>query len=95
MESNPFPDATSAFFTSYERVVNQAVGGAVQVRRPYAGLSKTEVMLRGRELPLELTFSCLRPAACQHCGGCNKCNERRHAFANAGMEDKTQYHSKQ
>ena len=95
LESNPFSDAAPAFFSSYERVVNQAVGGAVQVRLPYAGLSKTEVMVRGRELPLEFTFSCLHPVAYQHCGGCNKCNERRQAFAKVGMEDKTKYDSKQ
>jgi 7-cyano-7-deazaguanine synthase len=93
LESNPFPDATPAFFSSYERVVNQGVRGAVQVRRPYAGLSKTEVMLRGRELPLEYTFSCLHPVADRHCGSCNKCNERRDAFAKAGREDKTEYHA--
>jgi 7-cyano-7-deazaguanine synthase len=92
LQSNPFPDATPAFFTAYERAVNQAVGGAVEVCRPYAGLSKTEVMLRGRGLPLELTFSCLRPIAGRHCGRCNKCNERRQAFANGGMEDRTEYH---
>src|SRR5207244_311258 len=56
LESNPFPDATPAFFTAYQDVVNQAVGGSVRVLRPYLGLHKTEVMRRGRELPLGLTF---------------------------------------
>ena len=91
--SNPFPDASLAFFSSFEYVVNQGTGGTVRVLRPYAGLSKTEVMLRGRSLPLELTFSCLRPVVDRHCGVCNKCNERRRAFAAAGMQDKTEYHS--
>lgn len=94
LESNPFPDATPAFFTAYQVAVNQAVGGAVQVSRPYIGLSKTEVLLRDRQLPLELTFSCLRPRAGLYCGDCNKCHERREAFTNAGMEDKTKYNSK-
>src|SRR4051812_45500797 len=67
LESNPFPDATSAFFHAYEQVVNQAVGGSVRVLRPYAGLSKQEVMRRGQSFPLELTFSCIRPMAGQHC----------------------------
>jgi 7-cyano-7-deazaguanine synthase len=91
LESNPFPDATPAFFTAYQDVVNQAVGGAVQVCRPYAGLHKTEVMRRGRGLPLELTFSCIRPVAGRHCGRCNKCAERRRAFADAGLPDRTPY----
>jgi 7-cyano-7-deazaguanine synthase len=91
LESNPFPDATPAFFTAYQNVVNQAVGGAVQVRRPYAGLSKADVLRRGRGLPLERTFSCIRPVAGRHCGRCNKCAERRRAFADAGMADATEY----
>jgi 7-cyano-7-deazaguanine synthase len=91
LESNPFPDATPAFFTAFQDVVNQAVGGAVRVLRPYLGLAKTEVMRRGRDLPLGLTFSCIRPAHGRHCGGCNKCAERRRAFADAGMTDPTEY----
>jgi 7-cyano-7-deazaguanine synthase len=91
LESNPFPDATPAFFAAFEAVVNQAVGGAVRVLRPYLGLAKTEVMRRGRDLPLGLTFSCIRPAGERHCGACNKCAERRRAFADAGLTDPTEY----
>ena len=91
LHSNPFPDATPAFFTAYQDAVNQAVGGLVQVSRPYKGLSKTEVMHRGRRLPLELTFSCLQPKSMLHCGDCNKCEDHRLAFANARMEDRTTY----
>ena len=72
-------------------VVNQAVNGRVQIRLPFAGLSKREVMLRGRGLPLDLTFSCIRPVNGIHCCRCNKCAERRHAFADAGMPDPTRY----
>jgi 7-cyano-7-deazaguanine synthase len=89
--SNPFPDATPRFFAAFQEVVNMAIKGAVEVVRPFAGLGKREVMLRGRELPLDLTFSCIQPAGEQHCGQCNKCAERRHAFANAGLNDKTLY----
>ena len=92
LQSNPFPDATPAFFRAYERVVNRGMGGHVTVARPYAGLSKTEVMARGTGLPLELTFSCISPVAGRHCGTCNKCAERRHAFAAAKMIDPTAYH---
>jgi 7-cyano-7-deazaguanine synthase len=45
----------------------------------------------GRGLPLELTFSCLRPADQLHCGACNKCAERQAAFQAAGMRDGTRY----
>jgi 7-cyano-7-deazaguanine synthase len=91
LESNPFADATPAFFTAYQDAVNRAVGGSVRVLWPYLGRGKTEVMRRGRDLPLGLTFSCIRPAGGRHCGACNKCAERRRAFADAPMTDPTAY----
>jgi 7-cyano-7-deazaguanine synthase len=91
LEANPFPDATPEFYAAFEGVVNRAVGGAVRVLQPYRGLHKAEVLRRGRHLPLELTFSCIRPIAGRHCGRCNKCAERRRAFAEAGLADRTSY----
>jgi 7-cyano-7-deazaguanine synthase len=91
LQTNPFPDATSQFFQAMEEVVNRAVGGAVQVRLPFAGMTKTAVMRLGAELPLEHTFSCIQPADRLHCGRCNKCAERRQAFAAAQMRDPTVY----
>jgi 7-cyano-7-deazaguanine synthase len=91
LAANPFPDATPAFIANFQDIVNEAVGGAVRVDRPYAGLSKTEVLRRGHDLPLELTFSCLRPVGGRHCGRCNKCGERRRGFAAAGLVDRTRY----
>jgi 7-cyano-7-deazaguanine synthase len=91
LEANPFPDATPAFFEAFAAAVNQAVGGRVQIETPYTHLSKTDVLQRGRELPLGLTFSCIAPVTGRHCGRCNKCAERRRAFAAAGAEDPTDY----
>jgi 7-cyano-7-deazaguanine synthase len=88
---NPFPDATPAFFDGFARLVSEAVGGAVQVQRPFQQLSKVEVMRRGRGLPLEWTFSCIRPVGGNHCGRCNKCAERQRAFRDAGLPDPTEY----
>jgi 7-cyano-7-deazaguanine synthase len=93
LQTNPFPDATPEFFRTYPEIVNQAVGSQVQVLCPYAGLSKAEVMRRGRTLPLGLTFSCLHPVLDRHCGTCNKCAERRQAFAAVGLSDPTVYHA--
>jgi 7-cyano-7-deazaguanine synthase len=92
LESNPFPDATPAFFAAFQAVVNQAVEGRVRVSQPYLGLHKVEVLRRGRDLPLQWTFSCIRPAQGRHCGRCNKCAERRKAFADACLSDPTPYH---
>jgi len=91
LASNPFPDATPAFFTAFQQAVHLALGGGVEILYPYLGLDKTEVIRRGRHLPLGLTFSCIRPVAGRHCGRCNKCAERRRAFEKAGLADPTEY----
>lgn len=92
---NPFPDATADFFRVFSRAMSLALGQEVEVQAPFATCSKRDVMLRGRSLPLEATFSCISPAATSdgsiHCGRCNKCAERRRAFAAAGLPDATPY----
>jgi 7-cyano-7-deazaguanine synthase len=92
LRGNPFPDATAAFFSAYQDLVNQAVRGNVRIIHPFARLGKVEVLRLGQGLPLEWTFSCIRPVAGRHCGNCNKCAERCRAFAAAGMVDDTEYH---
>jgi 7-cyano-7-deazaguanine synthase len=91
LESNPFPDATPAFFENFRGAVNQGVGGSVRVVLPYAGLHKEEVLRRGAHLPLEHTFSCIQPRQGLHCGRCNKCAERQKGFRAAGVVDPTLY----
>lgn len=91
LASNPFADATEDFFRQFEAAMDQAVCGHVELVRPLGQFSKRQVMRLGRELPLELTFSCLSPVAGAHCGACNKCAERRQAFQNAAMTDPTSY----
>jgi len=93
LQTNPFPDATPKFFRGMQDLVNQAMQGSVEVRLPFGGMKKTAVMRLGRGLPLEHTFSCIAPVGGLHCGRCNKCAERQHAFADAGMIDPTKYHA--
>jgi 7-cyano-7-deazaguanine synthase len=45
----------------------------------------------GRDLPLELTFSCIWPKDHLHCGECGKCAERIKAFHAVDIEDRTDY----
>jgi 7-cyano-7-deazaguanine synthase len=95
LKSNPFPDATPAFFRAFAGAVNQAVdgelGGNVKVLRPFAGMKKKEVVRLGRDMPLEHSLSCMRPIKNVHCGRCNKCAERQLAFREAEMMDPTRY----
>jgi 7-cyano-7-deazaguanine synthase len=89
--SSPFGDATAGFFDDFESALHRATGGRVRLVRPFAQFDKRRVMCLGRGLPLELTFSCIAPAAGIHCGRCNKCAERSAAFRLIDADDPTEY----
>jgi 7-cyano-7-deazaguanine synthase len=92
LAGNPFPDATPHFFAAIAAVGSEALRSSLAVVAPYRELSKSDVIRRGADLPLELTLSCLRPTADgMHCGDCNKCRERVEAFAAANVADRTRY----
>ncbi len=88
---NPFPDATPAFFKSMGAALSRGLGSPITVVAPFRGMTKAQVIRLGKGLPLEKTMSCVQPKGQAHCGRCNKCAERKHAFADAGVRDKTRY----
>jgi len=89
--SNPFPDSTPKFYRDLQAVLNLAVAGSIRLIRPFDQLHKAEVLKLGRELPLQLTLSCVDPIDGIHCGSCSKCAERHDGFLDAGMVDRTTY----
>jgi 7-cyano-7-deazaguanine synthase len=91
LAGNPFSDNSDQFYHSMEAVIEMALNHSITIIRPYSQLDKAEVIRRGNRLPLELTFSCIRPVDNLHCGNCNKCAERIRAFAQADVVDKTRY----
>ena len=91
LAGNPFDDAAPEFFTRFQEMISQATRASIGVVRPFERMTKREVMLAGRQLPLELTFSCLAPVGGLHCGRCNKCAERARAFGQLGVADPTRY----
>lgn len=93
LNANPFADSSREFFDGFARSAGLALGHRLEVLTPYAGLRKADVLALGRNLPLEHTFSCIAPVGERHCQTCNKCAERRKAFAEAGIEDRTMYAS--
>ena len=89
--SNPFPDARPQFFRAVERAVKLGMELPLHVLTPFEGLEKSDVIRRGRALPLELTLSCANPRGSVHCGACTKCAERVEGFRDAGIVDPTRY----
>ena len=91
LRGNPFPDATPGFFETIEASFSEGLRFDLSIIAPFSHLSKKEVLLKGKDLPLELTFSCFSPSGEDHCGKCNKCAERKRAFRNAALSDPTTY----
>lgn len=91
LKSNPFEDASSSFFDKLGEVLSGMWPRTIRIVRPFGELEKQQVMEMGRDLPLDLTFSCIAPRGELHCGQCNKCAERRAAFRLIGVTDPTSY----
>ncbi len=91
LKHNPFGDTTPDFFKNFEEACRLAMGISVQIRAPFREWEKNELIRRFPDFPYELTFSCIHPDGWNHCGRCNKCEERRMHLKKAGIPDKTRY----
>jgi 7-cyano-7-deazaguanine synthase len=93
LAGTPFPDATPEFFASMASALSLGLAHDIRIDTPFGQKEKSDVIKIGVELgvPLELTLSCMNPKDGVHCGLCSKCRERRDAFNDAGVEDKTRY----
>jgi 7-cyano-7-deazaguanine synthase len=91
LSANPFPDGTPQFFQHIQDVLSEGMATKLSLQIPFRQLSKSEVIRRGRGLPLELTFSCICPQKRLHCGECGKCAERIKASRDVGLTDGATY----
>lgn len=91
LRGNPFRDASKRFLTQLAACLSQALGHPIHILMPLAPFHKAQLIRAAEGVPLELTFSCLRPRGRRHCGRCNKCAERARAFRQAGVPDPTDY----
>ena len=89
--TSPFEDAGEKFLADFESALNRGAPRRVQFLSLFGKMNKQQVMALGRNLPLELTFSCISPVGGIHCGRCNKCAERQNAFRIASLRDHTPY----
>lgn len=77
LAGNPFPDSTRKFFDAMEKTLSLGLGVKFKIHTPFLKLKKRQVLSLGGKLPLEFTFSCLKPKSNHRpCGNCNKCRER-------------------
>jgi 7-cyano-7-deazaguanine synthase len=94
-----YPDCRPEFLAAFEQVARLgtragALGGAVRLHAPLAGLDKAAIIQLGVRLGVDyaLTHSCYDPdPAGSACGACDSCELRRRGFAQAGVPDPTRY----
>jgi 7-cyano-7-deazaguanine synthase len=93
LAGNPFPDASTAFFESMAESLSIGLNWRVEIEAPLASMHKADVIRLGASLgvALEATLSCMQPPGGLHCGRCSKCRERRDAFIEDGVVDRTRY----
>jgi 7-cyano-7-deazaguanine synthase len=91
LSDNPFPDGTREFFRAFANAASLALSQPLSIEIPFREMAKGDVIRRGVGLPLELTFSCIRPCGYDHCGDCTKCAERQRGFRDAELADPTSY----
>ena len=87
-----YPDCRERFMEAMGAAIREGTYAAVEVLRPFIGMTKGEIAARGVELGVDYaeTWSCYKGGEL-HCGTCGTCVERREAFAVAGLSDPTRY----
>lgn len=91
LATNPFPDARPDFFRGMSFVLSRALKRKFQLEAPLRHLTKAQVVRLADPRLLRLSFSCINPQRGRHCGRCNKCAERQHAFRRAHLPEPTRY----
>lgn len=87
-----YPDCRPGFVDAMGEAMRQGTFNGVQILAPYTLITKDDIARRGAEMGVDysLTYSCYKGGE-RHCGKCGTCMERREAFADAGIDDPTDY----
>lgn len=87
-----YPDCRPQFNMAMEDAIREGTEKRIQLLTPFYDFTKTGIVKLGEKLkaPMFLSYSCYR-GAIEHCGTCGACNERKEAFKEAGVKDKTIY----
>ncbi len=91
-DSENYPDCRAEFVRAMEKAARLGADSEIHIEAPLVSMRKSEVIRLGVALglPYELTWSCYRDGDL-HCGICESCNNRKRAFAEAGVHDPTSY----
>ena len=87
-----YPDCRPEFIDAMDKATSAGTFVDVRVEAPYTNISKADIVRRGAALGIDYakTWSCYKGSE-MHCGKCGTCVERKEAFADAGVEDPTEY----
>ena len=87
-----YPDCRPEFVDAFDQAAAAGTFVNVHLRSPYTNITKGDIARRGMELGIDYseTWSCYKGGE-HHCGRCGTCVERREAFAQADIDDKTIY----
>ena len=87
-----YPDCRPEFVNAFDHAAQSGTFVGVRLRSPYTHITKADIAARGKQLGIDYakTWSCYKGGE-RHCGRCGTCVERREAFAEAGIEDGTEY----
>ncbi|AKJ64356.1 7-cyano-7-deazaguanine synthase QueC [Kiritimatiella glycovorans] len=95
-----YPDCRPEFIDAFEAMASLATRESVegrirvQIHTPLIGMSKAEIIARGRRLGVDygLTRTCYDPEGDgRACGQCEACRLRRKGFEEAGLQDPIEY----
>jgi 7-cyano-7-deazaguanine synthase len=100
LDYSGYPDCRPEYIEAFERMANLGtkvgVEGKIKFRihTPLIKLTKAEIIRKGLELGMDyrLTTSCYDPdEKGRACGRCDSCLLRKKGFAEAGVDDPTEY----
>ena len=90
-----YPDCREDFMRAMGEAIALGTYAGVHLLRPFITMTKAQIAAEGARMGVDFarTWSCYKGGAI-HCGKCGTCVERREAFEAAGVQDPTEYASR-
>ncbi len=88
-----YPDCRPEFIDAFRKTIEFGTEGEVSLLAPFVNIFKSDIVKQAEPEDADIlakTYSCYRGGE-KHCGVCSTCQERKKAFKEAGIQDKTEY----